>query len=213
MHSSETWFQLLPGAVFALVMYPVAMLLSVCFAFSYVSGQFNKLWVRDLLGWSSYSYRDEFFWYRCVEMLRFLCLATIQLIAYEHDEAGGLSQALAALVVVAVSMSLLINRPYKRYRKKLLEFTILFSHGLVLLMSSLNLAPTTTEITATNKAQFRDATVATVVLTYLIIWIDVLWSAIEELPVAQRLETFLIVEWKRFVTRVYEMAKTPPPRG
>ena len=211
MHSSETWFQLLPGAVFALVMYPVAMLLSVCFAFYYVSGQFNKLWVRDLLGWSSYSYRDEFFWYRCVEMLRFLCLATIQLIAYEHDEAGGLSQALAALVVVAVSMSLLINRPYKRYRKKLLEFTILFSHGLVLLMSSLNLAPTTTEITATNKAQFRDATVATVVLTYLIIWIDVLWSAIEELPVAQRLETFLIVEWKRFVTRVYEMAKTPPP--
>ena len=62
-------------------------------------------------------------------MLRFLLFAVLQMVAFRHDEAGGVSQALCGLLVVALSMGLLLTRPYKRYRKKLLEFVVLFRTG------------------------------------------------------------------------------------
>ena len=72
MRSDEPWFQLLPGAVFALITYCCAwILLALAVAFFYCSGKWRKLWVRELVGWSSYAYRDEMFWFRVVEMLRF----------------------------------------------------------------------------------------------------------------------------------------------
>ena len=144
-------------------------------------------------------------------MLRFLCFAVIQIIAYRHDESSGLAQALAALVVIALSMSLLLSRPYKRYRKKLLEFTILISHGIVLLMSTLSLAPTTTEITEAKKIEFRWWVFTIIVLTYLVIIIDVSWSVVEELPVAKELEYRLRDLGKDVIHWATNMVGVSPP--
>lgn len=211
MQKSETWYQLLPGAVFALVMYPMMIIIGIMFVFYYASQRWKKLWIRDLVGWSTYAYRDDVFWFRVVEMLRFLCFAVIQIIAYRHDESSGLAQALAALVVIALSMSLLLSRPYKRYRKKLLEFTILISHGIVLLMSTLSLAPTTTEITEAKKIEFRWWVFTIIVLTYLVIIIDVSWSVVEELPVAKELEYRLRDLGKDVIHWATNMVGVSPP--
>ena len=209
MRSDEPWFQLLPGAVFALITYCCGILLALAVAFFYCSGKWRKLWVRELVGWSSYAYRDEMFWFRVVEMLRFLLFAVLQMVAFRHDEAGGVSQALCGLLVVALSMGLLLTRPYKRYRKKLLEFVVLFSHGLTLLMSSISLAPTTTEITEAVKASFRDYVFSIVCATYFVILVDVLWSVVEELPQTQRLEMSLRRTFKNTVVRLSKFTSSP----
>ena len=202
MRADEPWYQLLPGAVFALITYCMGILLALAVTFLYCSQKWRKLWVRELVGWSSYAYRDETCWFRVVEMLRFLLFAALQMVALRHDEAGGVSQALSGLLVVALSMGLLLTRPYKRYRKKLLEFVVLFSHGLALLMSSLSLAPTTTEITAGVKASFRDYVFGIVCATYFVILVDVLWSVVEELPQTQRLEMWLRRTFKETAARL-----------
>ena len=88
MRSDEPWFQLLPGAVFALITYCCGILLALAVAFFYCSRKWRKLWVRELVGWSSYAYRDEMFWFRVVEMLRFLLFAVLQMVAFRHDEAA-----------------------------------------------------------------------------------------------------------------------------
>ena len=64
MQKSETWYQLLPGAVFALVMYPMMIIIGIMFVFYYASQRWKKLWIRDLVGWSTYAYRDDVFWFR-----------------------------------------------------------------------------------------------------------------------------------------------------
>ncbi len=68
MNKDETWYQLLPGAVVALVAYPMAILITLAITFFYASQRWRKLWIRELVGWSSYAYRDETLWLRCVEM-------------------------------------------------------------------------------------------------------------------------------------------------
>ena len=212
MNKDEAWYQLLPGAVIAVVIYPVAILLSLAILFFYASQRWRKLWIREMVGWSSYAYRDETFWFRVVEMWRFLCFATLQIVAFKHDEAGGVTQALSALLVVALGMCFLLMRPYKRYRKKLLEFVILFSHGLVLLMSSISLAPESTEINAEAKAVFKEYVFGIIMVTYLVIFVDVAWSVVEELPTTQRLEMQIRATGKNWVVWFAKATGTPVQR-
>ena len=211
MNKDETWYQLLPGAVVALVAYPMAILITLAITFFYASQRWRKLWIRELVGWSSYAYRDETFWFRIVEMWRFLCFAALQIVAFKHNESGGVTQALSALLVVAIGMCFLLMRPYKRYRKKLLEFVILFSHGLVLLMSSISLAPESTEITPEVKSLFKEYVFGIICATYFLIFVDVAWSVVEELPYSQRLEMNLRERFKAFVVSVYKFVNLPPP--
>ena len=92
MDNNETWYKLLPGAVFSLLLYPLAMLISLMVTFYYVAQRWKKLWVRELVVFATYAYRDELFWFRAIELLRFLCFALIQLVTFSHDESGGVSQ-------------------------------------------------------------------------------------------------------------------------
>jgi len=211
MENSEVWYQLLPGAAFALIVYPFAMIITLISVFHYSSQRWRKLWIRDLVGFATYAYRDELFFFRVIELLRFLCFALIQLVAFNQDKAGGVSQALSAMVIIAISMSLLILRPYKRYRKKLLEFTILFSHGLVLLMSSLSLAPVTTDISQGIKTRFAELVFIIILLTYGIILLDVCLSVVEEFHVFQRFQSNSNNFYKRTMHSTYLAFRLEPP--
>ena len=86
---------------------------------------------------------------------------------------------------------------------------MLFSHGLTLLMSSISLAPTTTEITEAVKASFRDYVFSIVCATYFVILVDVLWSVVEELPQTQRLEMSLRRTFKNTVVRPSKFTSSP----
>jgi hypothetical protein len=54
MESSEPWYQLFPGAVFAFLSYPVAILITFVFVFYYAAQRWRKLWagayIRPLCG-------------------------------------------------------------------------------------------------------------------------------------------------------------------
>ena len=86
---------------------------------------------------------------------------------------------------------------------------MLFLHGLTLLMSSISLAPTTTEITEAVKASFRDYVFSIVCATYFVILVDVLWSVVEELPQTQRLEMSLRRTFKNTVVRLSKFTSSP----
>ena len=77
-------------------------------------------------------------------------------------------------------------------------------------MSTLSLAPTTTEITEAKKIEFRCRVFMIIVLTYLVI-IDVSWSVVEELPVAKESNT----GWRPGEGRIHWATNMvePPPSG
>jgi hypothetical protein len=120
-------------------------------------------------------------------------------------------QALSALVIIAISMSLLMTRPYKRYRKKILEFIILFSHGLVLLMSALSLAPVTSDISQESKDQFAEIVFLVIVVTYITIVVFLTLSLVEEFPIFVKAETALRNYHKQCVQQFYATLRLEPP--
>ena len=60
----EPWARLLPVAVMTLLLYPIAILFTVIAVFFYAMKRWRKLWIRELVGFVTYFFRDSLFFFR-----------------------------------------------------------------------------------------------------------------------------------------------------
>ena len=138
---STTWQKLFPLGLAAVFLYPIGFIIIMYSTISYAQRGWNKLWKRDLIGFATYQFTDDYVWFRVMEMGRMFALSAIQLLAYELSNGSGVVQALAALLVVGASFASVIMKPFKTSEaRRVLGFHLL-SIVIVLMLSVVSIAP------------------------------------------------------------------------
>ena len=147
----------IPLAFIAVLVYPIGFYGVMVWVIRYSMNGWHKLWKRDLVGFATYQYTDDFVWFRTVEMGRVLALCAIQLLGYELTKGNGVVQALTALLVMAVSFVFVILRPFKMAEAKRYLGLHILAMVIVLMLSVVSIAPVSYIINQQTKDNARNA--------------------------------------------------------
>ena len=199
---STKWQQLFPLALIALLLYPIGFFAIMYWVIKYAMGGWEKLWKRDLIGFATFQFTDDYVWYRVNEMARILALCLIQLLGYELRNGNGVVQALTALLVISVSFATVILRPFKTSEAKRYLGLHLLAMVLVLMLSVISIAPVSYIINQRTKDNARNAVWQTIAVAVFVFCAGIFYEAYSSAEWFKRADWHLRRAYKNFIARV-----------
>jgi len=200
---STTWQKLFPLAFIALLVYPIGFLAAMWSVIKFSMAGWNKLWKRDLVGFATFEYTDDFIWYRIMEMLRLLALSLVQLIGFELIHGNGVVQALTALLISSISFAFVVMRPFKNLEAKRYLGLHMLSIVIVLMLSVVSIAPISYIIDQTTKNQARNAVWQSIAVAVFMFCCGIFYEAYEHQEWFKRMKFKVVSFFKNNLTRVY----------
>ena len=202
---NTVWQQLFPLAFIAVLAYPIGFYGVMVWVIKYSMKGWHKLWKRDLVGFATYQYTDDFVWFRMVEMGRVLALCAIQLLGYELTKGNGVVQALTALLVMAVSFVFVILRPFKMAEAKRYLGLHILAMVIVLMLSVVSIAPVSYIISQQTKDNARNAVWQTIACAVFVFCAGIFYEAYSSTHWFKRIQWKIIRTWKNVVARVIQL--------
>ena len=199
---STKWQQLFPLALVALLLYPFGFFAVMYWVIKYAMRGWEKLWKRDLIGFATFQFTDDYVWYRVSEMARILALCLIQLLGYELRNGNGVVQALTALLVISVSFATVILRPFKTSEAKRYLGLHLLAMVLVLMLSVISIAPVSYIINQRTKDNARNAVWQTIAVAVFVFCAGIFYEAYSSAEWFKRADWHLRRAYKNFIARV-----------
>ena len=202
---STVWQQLFPLAFAAVLVYPIGFYGVMLWVIQFAMNGWHKLWKRDLIGFATFQYTDDFVWFRTVEMGRVLALCAIQLLGYELTKGNGVVQALTALLVMAVSFVFVILRPFKMAEAKRYLGVHILTIVIVLMLSVVSIAPVSYIINQQTKDNARNAVWQTIACAVFVFMLGIFYETYSSAEWFTRVQWSLTRTWKNLVVRIIHL--------
>jgi len=202
---STTWQKLFPLGLAAVFLYPIGFIVIMYSTISYAQRGWNKLWKRDLIGFATYQFTDDYVWFRVMEMGRMFALCAIQLLAYELNNGSGVVQALAALLVVGTSFASVIMRPFKTTEARRVLGLHLLSIVIVLMLSVVSMAPVSYIIDQRTKENAESGVWSSICVTVAFFVLNILFEAYQNTVLFKRIKYALINFSQNMLLRIFRL--------